>query len=70
MTQEFLNSTQVRPGVEEMGGKGMAQRVRAGFQGDAAVPGVPGNQTRHAARGEPLPAGVEKDRQRRRRRRG
>src|SRR5215510_7116759 len=69
VTQQFLDSTQVRPGVKEMRGKGMAQRVRAGFESDSTISRVLSDETRHAPGGKPLSVRVEKDRQRRRRRR-
>ena len=61
VTEEFLDGAQVGPGLEQVGGKAVAQRVGAGFQADAAGAGVVRHNAGHAAGGQTSAATVEKD---------
>src|SRR2546425_1842174 len=59
--QQFLNSTEIRPCVKEVRGKGVAEGVRAGFERNATVSGVPGDEARYAPSSQPPTPAVEED---------
>ena len=52
MTQKNLNRTDVSSVFQKVGGKTMAQSVRADFFGNAGFPGVIGNYSFYGAGGE------------------